>query len=408
MFKLFLIFILIIIIFYIINKFILKKIIKENYLTYFLPYYDSKNTDLANFYNNNENNLNYFKKKFDYNILKIGTIIEEKFFIESLIKYYISNSYLNKSYISYYNDKIKPMDDLVNNKINFLIYEYSSINYYTNVLKKDINNIRLITTLYREYIYIFTKKMYNVFSINDIPPNFIIGIIKNKDNMYIYYNTFFKNLSFVENVDYKVIFYEDLKSLFDGLINNECNIIITCAIFPNDDINNVLSNALNNDIILLPFDILNEELFLKKQPIINMDYINLNYLSSSYLPKKFGKYEYTKNRPTIKICYINKILLTNIYTSTRCTYDFVKFYYENYKVLNNNLDKKGYKIYSIHINNYKTSFIDYHKGVLDFFKDKGYITNNSNVNCKYLIGTSECTDDTLKANNLYYDLIVGE
>jgi TRAP-type uncharacterized transport system substrate-binding protein len=407
MFKLFLILILIIIIFYILNKFFFKKTIKENYLTYFLPFYDDKTNDLAQFYINNDNNLNYFKKKFDYNILKFGTNVEQKFFVETLIKYYISNSYLIKSDIKYYSDKFKPLDDLINNKINFLIYEYSCINYYTNVLKKSINNIRLITTLYREYIYMFTKKTYNVFSINDIPPTFIIGIMKQKDDISIYYNIFFKNLGFIENTDYKVIFYEDINTLFNGLNNNECNMIILSTIFPNDDIKYILQNSLNPDIILLPFDIPNEELFLKKQPIINIDYIDLNYLSKSYLPKKFGKYQYNRNRPTIKLCYLNKILLTNIYTSPKRTYEFIKFYYENYKILNNNIDKKGYKIYNININNYKTSFLEYHKGVLDFFRDKGYITNNNNNNCKYLIGTSECTDKTLKENNLYYDMIIG-
>ena len=44
----------------------------------------------------------------------------------------------------------------------------------------------------------------------------------------------------------------------------------------------------------------------------------------------------------------------------------------------------------------------------NFFREKGYITNNSNKNCKYLVGTSECTDGTLKANNLYYDSIEGD
>lgn len=401
MFKLFLIFFSIMIIFYALNKFILKNNIKENYLTYFLPYYDNKNSDLAVFYNNKENNLNYFKKKFDYNILKIGTSTEEKFFIKTLISNYISNSYLINSEIIYYQDKILALDDLQENKINFLIYEYSTINYYTNKLKKNIDKLRLITTLYREYIYLFTKKIYNLFSINDIPPNVIIGIIKDKDNIFIYYNTFFKNLGFIENIDYKVIFYEDMQSLFYGLYNDKCNMIIMSTIFPNKNIENILNNLPNNDIILLPFDVLNEELFLKKQPIINIDYIDLNYLSSSYLPKKFGKYEYTKNRPTIKICYINKILLTNIYTDPKRTYAFIKYYYENYRIINNNLDQKGYKIYNISINNYKTIFLEYHKGVLDFFKDKGYITNNNNQNCRYLIGTSQCTDNTLKNNNLY-------
>jgi TRAP-type uncharacterized transport system substrate-binding protein len=405
MFKLIIIFILITIIFYILNIYIFKKNIKENYLTYFLPYYDDKNSDLAIFYKNNENNLNYFKKKFDYNVLKVGTIYGQKYFIESLIGFYISNSNLIKSEIKYYEDLITPMDELIDNKIDFLIFGYSSINYCINKLKKDVSKLRLITTLYREYIYLFTKNKYGIFSINDIPPNFIIGIVKDQDEMYFYYDTFFKNLGFTENIDYKIIYYKDKISLFNGLKNDECNMLVICTIFPDDTIHTILNNSIDETIILSPFDIPNEELFLKKQPIINIDYIDLNQLSNSYLPKKFGKYEYTRNRPTIKICYIEKILLTNINTSIRRAYEFIKFYYENYKILNNNIEKKGYKIHDININNYKTSFLEYHKGVLNFFKDKGYITYNNNENCKYLIGTTECTDDSLKDNNLYLPLV---
>jgi len=227
--------------------------------------------------------------------------------------------------------------------------------------------------------------------------------------MYLYYNMFLKNLGFEENIDYKVILYKDMETLFDEFYKNNCNMIFICNIFPNKKISNILNNMLlQEDIILLPFNLHDEELFLKKQPIVNIDYIDLNQLSSSYLPRKFGKYEYTKFRPMIKIPYIYKILLTNIYTDNDCTYRFIKFYYENYKSLNNNLDEKGYKIHNIGINNYKTTFLMYHKGVINFFREKGYITNNSNKNCKYLVGTSECTDGTLKANNLYYDSIEGD
>ena len=74
MFTFFFIIIILIIIFYVSNKYILKKNIKEHYLTYFLPYYNNEKNVLANFYKNNENNLNYFKKKFNYDIIKYGII----------------------------------------------------------------------------------------------------------------------------------------------------------------------------------------------------------------------------------------------------------------------------------------------------------------------------------------------
>jgi len=387
------------IIFYIINN-ILKKITNEHYLTYFLPFYDSSNIDLSNFYKYNENNDNYFKKKFNYTVLKFGTTIIEKFFFENLISYYISYSNLINANIILYKDDIKNLSDLVNNKINFSTTTYSTIKYYKDILKQDINNIRLIKTLYKIYIYIFTKKIYNVFQINDIRPGFIIGIIGGYNSFSLYYNLFFRDLGFIENTDYIIKKYDNINKLFEGFVKSECNMIIINDIFPNNNIINFLDNIKDEDIILLPFNIKNEDLFLKKQEIINIDYIDLNQLSSSYLPRKFGKNEYTKNKPTLKICYLNKILISNISTDPLYTYEYIKFYHENYKSINNNLKEIGYKIKNITISNYKTIYIDYHIGVLNFFRDKGYITNNKNINCKYLVNTIECTDKTLLDNNL--------
>jgi len=395
--KILILVILIIFIFYIINNYFLKK--EEHYLTYFLPFYDDSKTDLENFYKYNENNNNSFKKKFNYNVLKFGTTKTDKYFIDKLINYFISTSYLINSETILYKDYIKNLSDLINNKINFSTTTYSTISYYENHLKQNINNIRLITTLYKLYIYIFTKKKYNVFQINDIKPGFIIGIVDGNSFTY-YYNIFFRDLGFTENIDYIIKKYDTLNDLFKGFINSECKIIIINDIFPNNNIENFLDNLNDKDIILLPFNIPDEDLFLKKQRIINIDYIDLNLLSTSYLPKKFNDNEYTKNKPILKICYLDKILISNISTNPSYIYEFIKFYYENYKSINNNLIESGYKLQNITINNYYTSYIDYHMGVLNFFRDKGYITNNENPNCKYLVGTTECTDKSLLDNNL--------
>jgi len=399
MLKLFFSFILIVIIFYILNNIFLKKNVKEHYLTYFMPYYNIEKNDLFRFYDNNENKLNYFKKKFNYYDLNIGTNKLDEYFIKILIKNFISTSTIVNTNIIYYNNRILAIDDLNNNKINFSTADYSTINYYMNNLNKDINKLRLITTLFRQYIYVFTNKKYNVFTINDIPPDFIIGMQKN-DILVIYYDVFLKDIGLIENINYKIIFYDDINILFEEFNKGKCNIIIICDIFPNNSILTILNNLLNSDIILLPFEIPNEKLFLKKQPTINIDYIDLNYLSDSYLPKKFGKYEFTKFKPIIKIPFIYKILITNIETDIKVTHEFIKFYYENYKKLNNDMNQKGYKIDNIQINNVRTPFLKYHKGVLDFFTEKGYITNNDNENCRYLAGSNKCNNETLADNNL--------
>jgi TRAP-type uncharacterized transport system substrate-binding protein len=399
MYKLITLIILIIIIFYILNNFILKKYIKENYLTYFLPYYDTSKNSLTNFYKNNENNANYFKKKIDYNVINVGIIPNEISFITELLKIYLSKSNLVKAETHQSFDRIKTLDLLIENKINMCLSDYTTFLYYEENLKKNADKIRLVTRLYKLYIYVFTKKSSNIFNLNDFPENSKIGILDNPDSMYLYYNKLLSDIGYEENIDYKVIFYKKIEDLFKGLIRSECNIIIIRDTYPNNKIKSFLENNTSESIILLPFNINNEKVFFQKNSILSYEYVDLHKLSDSYLPKHFGKYNYNNNNSDIKLCYTYKIILSNIDTKSIYTYNFIKFYFENYKYLNNTLTDISSKLYPIQLSD-KINILSYHKGVIDFLYEKGYITNIDNENCKYLIGIMECNNENLIKNNL--------
>lgn len=387
-----------ILIFYLLNKFIFKK--EEHYLTYFIPYYQSDSLQLANFYTNNENKLNYFKKKFDYDKIKFGVVENDFNFSRALLSDFISKSNLYKGNIIFYKDRLHGIEDLINNQLNFNLNNYATIIYAADTLHLNIDNIRLVTTLYNMYIYIFTKKEYNIFTINDFPYNCKIGILNAPSVFILYYQKFLRDLGYQENSDYVIKIYDTLEDLENGLLNKECQLIILSDVFPNSQIKTFLESNAGNDIILLPFDTVQEKLFLKKNPQVFIDYVDLNYLSSSYLPKTFNKNEYNKNKPTIKLIYIHKILCTNIQTDKKYVYSMIKYFYENWKGLNQNIDEKGYRISGIGIDNKSIGYLDYHEGVLDYFKDIGLITNIDNNNCKYLIGKMACTTENLKKNNL--------
>jgi TRAP-type uncharacterized transport system substrate-binding protein len=126
----------------------------------------------------------------------------------------------------------------------------------------------------------------------------------------------------------------------------------------------------------------------------------MEYSCASYLPKKFGNYEYSKNKPTLKMIYIHKILLTNKNTNSKYTYSIIKFFFENWKYINSTLTDKSYKISKIQIDNTNIGYLDYHEGVLKYFYEVGLITNTDNDNCKYLYGKMACNKENLKNNGL--------
>jgi TRAP-type uncharacterized transport system substrate-binding protein len=398
--KYILIFFILLIILYIVNKYVFIKKIKEHYLTYFLPFNtDSDNIDLSNFYNNNENNLNYFKHNLDYNIIKLGMIELDKYFTENIIKSYLEKSNLVKAISINYDTSIDSLDNLIDNNVNFIYSDYTTIHYYRYNLKKDINNIRLVTHLYKVYTYIFVKKSSNITSLNNLPYNFKLGISAYPDPNYFYYNYLLSSIGYIENEYYNTTTYDNINYLFDDLANSTLDVIIIRDTFPSNNLSNILNKTIYNDIILLPFDIDNEKTFFKKNDILFLDYIDLNKLSNIYLPKKFGVYEYNINLPTIKILYTYKILLSNYNTDYKYTNNFIKYYINNYKQLNNILLNQGYNLEPITF--YKITIIPYHYGVISYLKKIGYITFTDNENCKYLVGKMECNEDNLKKNNLF-------
>ena len=70
-YNLIVLFIIIIFIFYTINKRLIVH--KENYLTYYLPFYNIDSKLLNNFYREHNYSKNYFKKKFDFEDIKLGS-----------------------------------------------------------------------------------------------------------------------------------------------------------------------------------------------------------------------------------------------------------------------------------------------------------------------------------------------
>jgi len=390
-----------VLLFYISNTFIFYK--TEHYLTYFLPFYDKEASTLANFYKNKEDNYNSFKKKFSYDVVRYGVIKGDHTFARLLLSTYISNSYLYKVDSLTYQDRTSCLDDLVSNKINFHFNNFSMLIFYSEKMKKNITNLRLVSSLYNIYLYFITKKKHNILSLNNIKYGCKIGIIDVDKSYTLYYKKLLHDMNY-EKEDYTIIEYPDFDHLTRGFIKDECEFMIIKDIYPNKNIKDFLNNNSGESIILLPFDLTKEKLFLKKNSEIFVDYIDLNEMSESYLPQKFGNFEYTEFRPTFKICYNHKILLTNTQTNPDHSYSIIKFLYENYKNINNNLTEKGYKISNIEIDNINLNCIDYHEGVLRYFNEMGLITNTNNENCKYLIGKMPCNNKTLKENNLYIPL----
>jgi len=395
-YNLIILFIIIILLFYLINKNIIIK--KENYLTYYLPFYDTNSNLLNKFYLEHNYSKNYFKKKFDYEIIKLGSdnfsyefnLILSKLIVDETLTYSISS--IN------YDNELNIVTDLLNNKINLGIITIALLNYYN--LKYNINFDKLyaLSKLYKSYFIILTKIKYNIFNIDQIPYKTKIGVINEGNTIYFFINKFLKDLKYNKR-DIEIIVYKNLDDLYDAFIKDKIKIIIYIDKLPNDNLNKLIDLNFERDIILLPFKINKnlEEAFLIKNSFLDLDTFDLNKITQAYLPKKFDKYYYFMYKPDFSILSLHNFLITNNKISNKNIDNIENLFLKNIKIINNMLDNK-YKINdigpSVHINKY----LKYHPATLRNFAKFGYITNENNNNCQFLVGIKECNKKTLEDN----------
>jgi TRAP-type uncharacterized transport system substrate-binding protein len=405
-YKLIFIIIIILIIFYSINKLIKKykndkKEIKEHYLTYFLPYYNTNIKEIAKFYDNNDNKKNFFKKKFFYKPLIFIYNDYQKYYITQLSKIIISKSFLYKTINLKLNDVIKSVQEVNSGNINFIVSDLPTLVALKHDIKIDTNNIRYVSKLYKKKVYFFTNKTSGIESLKNISKRFVVGIPGKKNEINIFLDTIINDMGYVLNKDYTIIYAEkdDLKDLFELLNDKKVDIVIFTETFPSKNVNNILKNNTNKDILLLPFECNNETLFFKENFYFEKNMVDLNDLSENYLPKKFNNNEYTIYKPSMYMLSYNTYLFSNIFTDKKYIYDIVKTIFENIDYLN--IFFKDNKIESLMFRDYEFSIFYAHYGLRQYLFDKGYISLIDSPSCKYFIGNKACTQENIDNNPIY-------
>ena len=396
MIKIIILFILIVIIFYVINKNIINE--KEHYLTYYLPFYDIDSNLLNNFYREHNYSKNYFKKKFDFEVIKLGSsqysyefnVLFSKIAVDKTMSYSISSIK--------YNNELKLISDLYNNKINLAIVSIILINYYNIEYNINLDNLYAVSNLYKSYLLIMTKLKYNIFRVDEIPYKTKIGILNESNGIFFYIHKFLKDLKYNKD-DIDIIVYKSLDDLYDAFKKDEIKVIIYIDSLPNDNLNELINFNFERDIILLPFIISPrlEEEFLIKNSFLIKDSFNLTRITAAYLPKKFDNYYYLIYRPDFSILSLQDYLITNNKISDDNINNISTLFLKNVKSINNMLNDK-YQLTNIGPRVYINKYLKYHPTTMKNFEKYGFITNENNDNCKYLVDVKECTRKTLENN----------
>lgn len=383
--------IIILILFVIVNYYLN---VQENYLTYFLPFYSIDSKPLRNFYINDDYNKNYFKQKLNYEIFNF--LGSKKNPNSDFLKQF-SKRLLSKSNIVQSNYIELDNDDLVLKELNENKNSMSMITIptYLNYSKNNKNlNISLLSNLYSSYLLTITKLKYSINSLSEINSNTKIGIFKN-NTIYNFYEKLFDDMNkSIKNIK----IYNTLKELHNSLLNDENEVIIYFSELPSSLLDNLIQSDYESQVIILPFDLSSKisSIFFKKNDYAKIGYFDLNKIKGKYLPKKFGDYYYFRFKPIINLLKINQYLVCNKDLNKKVVRDVFSYIFEYRKSYN----QGSYLIENIEPNYDLIKYLPFHPEVLNVFREKGYITNLNNDNCKYFVGIKECTDKVLEDNGM--------
>ena len=230
---------------------------KEDFITYYLPFYRDPNTNIPSIYRINKDFSNLkFKYKGELNVFYKDSSLNKKTFYSTFLLFVFRNINANNLYI----ENIPSFTELEQKP--------NSIYFISSLLGSKLNNTKykdltFIANINYKYIYIITKKYKDS---SEIPPDAIIGVGDEEDDSNIFGKQLF--LSMDGNVG-NTTFPQKFISLpvherFRALLENQLDAIIVTDFFPSDIVNYYLQRDFERELIILPFTNINNEVLLQR------------------------------------------------------------------------------------------------------------------------------------------------
>ena len=380
-----------------------KDIIKEDFITWFQPFYKD-NTKLVPKYM--RDNIVYNNFKFDFlnkiniNIQSSGDIETVSSYNKNLFKNLMNNVKINNIYLNYDKDADNIYNKVTNNKNNIGIVSAVSIyNKISSEEASELSNINFITVTSYNYIFFLTNKTSNITNFRELN-NKTINIGKKGSDSYKFGESIINNTKRMIQGEFnvKTTNYEN-EEAFIKLKNNEINAVVICDFFPNVEIQKLIFNDLQKEILLLPINFLNEDLFMNRHPYAKKVVLDLN-LIESYLPKKIGMEKdslyYTRFKPDLETYKYPRYMICNKYTYPNITYNITRSFYRNLNIINNDknfIKNRNNIIYPIDLA--RAYVIPIHIGSYLMYVELGLITKKSSKYCAYFAGKDKCSDENI-------------
>lgn len=374
---------------------------KENFITWFLPYYNKSNGELI------ESTPPYITSNLELNYLEYDTfdniiinIKEKNTYYDFLFKNILKDLRIKRIII---NDTKNILEEVSKSNINLAIFSAPFIvnNINTNIDKLKNTNF-VIYTNYR-FLFFIVNRFSNISRLKEID-NKVINIGPENTDEFFLGKSIIDNLKDKYKISPKKVFEYDIDTSFKKLISGEIDGMIYTDLFPSDKLNNIIQSNIDMKLILIPIEDINETIFLQGRPYISKISLDQNILPKNYLPVKIKNLYFNKFRPDITSYKYPEIMVCNKDASPKLIFNIVKSIVSNLNVINQSdyVIKNQYNYLSFPdiANN---QYIPLHVGSNIYYRNISINTNYSDDLCKYFVGNAKCTPERIEGARIIGD-----
>ena len=381
--------------------FIYSQKYKENFITWFLPYYNKSTGELT------ESTPPYITSNLELNYLEYDTfdniiinIKEKNTYYDFLFKNILKDLRIKRIII---NDTKNILEEVSKSNINLAIFSAPFIvnNINTNIDKLKNTNF-IIYTNYR-FLFFIVNRFSNISRLKEID-NKVINIGPENTDEYWFGKSIIENLKDKYKISPKQVFEYDIDTSFKKLIKGEIDGMIYTDLFPSERLNKFIQSNIDMKLILIPIEDINETIFLQRRPYASRVSLDQNNLPKNYLPVKIKNLYFNKFRPDITSYKYPEIMVCNKNASPKLIFNIVKSIVSNLNVINQSdyVIKNQYNYLSFPdiANN---QHIPLHVGSNVFYKNISINTNYSDDLCKYFVGNAKCTPERIEGARIIGD-----
>lgn len=374
---------------------------KENFITWFLPYYNKSTGELTEStppYITSNLELSYLEyKTFDNIIINIK---ENNMYYDFLFKNILKNLRIKKIIINYTKNIL---EEVSKNKIHTAIFSAPFIVNSINENFDKLKNINFVIYTNYRFLFFIVNSFSNISRLKEID-NKIINIGPKNTDEYWFGKSIIENLNNKYKISPKNVLEYDVDTSFQKLLNGEIDGMIYTDLFPSDKLNKIIQSNLDIRLILIPIEDINEKIFLQMRPYASKVSLDQNNLPKNYLPVKIKDLYYNKFRPDITSYKYPEIMVCNKDANPKLIFNMVKSIVSNLNIINNSdyviKNQFNYLSFPDIANN---QYIPVHVGAKVYYTNISINTNYSDDLCKYFVGNAKCTPERIEGARIIGD-----